>query len=98
MSGHVRPERPVTFSRNQWSRWSGIRTIFETDFLNCSYGARPDRNAHQALDEVDRLIFGRSITHVLELDIVSYFDAIVRKVLMEMIERRISDRSLLRLI
>jgi group II intron reverse transcriptase/maturase len=75
-----------------------LNAIFETDFLNCSYGARPGRNAHQALDEVDRLIFRRSITHVLELDIASYFDAIVRSALMDMIERRISDRSLLRLI
>jgi len=75
-----------------------LNAIFETDFLDCSYGARPGRNAHQALDEVDRQIFRRSITHVLELDIVSYFDAIVRGALMEMIERRINDRSLLRLI
>lgn len=75
-----------------------LNAIFETDFLDCSYGARPGRNAHQALDEVDRLIFSQSITHVLELDIVSYFDVIVRSALMEMIERRISDRSLLRLI
>lgn len=75
-----------------------LNAIFETDFLDCSYGARPGRNAHQALDELDRVIFRRSISHVLELDIVSYFDAIVRSELMEMIERRINDRSLLRLI
>jgi group II intron reverse transcriptase/maturase len=75
-----------------------LNAIFEPDFLDCSYGARPDRNAHQALDEVGRLVFCQSITHVLELDIVSYFDAIVRGALMEMIEQRISDRSLLRLI
>jgi len=64
---------------------------FESDFLPCSYGSRPGRNPHQALDEIDRIIFRESIEYVLELDITTYFDAIVREQLMEMIERRISD-------
>src|SRR6266478_67884 len=75
-----------------------LNAIFESDFLPCSYGSRPGLNAHQALDELDRIIFRESISHVLELDITSYFDAIVRKLLMEMIELRISDQSILRLI
>jgi len=75
-----------------------LEAIFEPDFLPCSYGSRPGRNAHQALDELDRIIFRQSTSHVLELDISSYFDAIVRKLLMEMIERRINDSSILRLI
>jgi group II intron reverse transcriptase/maturase len=75
-----------------------LEAILEPDFLPCSYGSRPGRNAHQALDELDRLIFRESISHVLELDITSYFDAIVRKSLMEFIELRISDSSILRLI
>lgn len=75
-----------------------LNAIFETDFLPCSYGSRPGRNPHQALDEIDRIIFRESIECVLELDITTYFDAIVREHLMEMIERRISDKSILRLI
>jgi RNA-directed DNA polymerase len=75
-----------------------LEAIFEPDFLPCSYGARPGRNPHQALDELDRVIFREPITQVLELDISSYFDAIVRKHLMEMIGWRISDQSILRLI
>jgi group II intron reverse transcriptase/maturase len=75
-----------------------LQAIFEVDFLSCSYGSRPGRNPHQALDEIDRIIFRESISHVLELDITSYFDAIVRKHLMEMVEQRISDSSILRLI
>jgi RNA-directed DNA polymerase len=75
-----------------------LEAIFELDFLTCSYGARPGRNPHQALDELDRVIFREPITQVLELDISSYFDAIVRKHLMEMIGWRISDQSILRLI
>jgi RNA-directed DNA polymerase len=75
-----------------------LEAIFEPDFLPCSYGARPGRDPHQALDELDRVIFREPITHVLELDIASYFDAIVRGHLMEMIGWRISDQSILRLI
>lgn len=75
-----------------------LNAIFEQDFLDCSYGFRPRRSAHDALDEVDRVIYRRPIEYVLELDIVSYFDSIVREQLMEMVERRVSDASILRLI
>ena len=75
-----------------------LNAIFESDFLPCSYGSRPGRNPHQALDEIDRIIFRESIEYVLELDITTYFDAIVREHLMEMIGRRISDQSILSLI
>lgn len=75
-----------------------LNAIYEEDFLPCSYGGRPGKHPHLALDELDRTIFRQSITHVLELDIVAYFDAIVRKHLLEMIERRIVDRSILKLI
>jgi RNA-directed DNA polymerase len=75
-----------------------LNAIFEADFLNCSYGSRPGRNPHQALDGIDRVLLRESITHVLELDIKSYYDSIVRKHLVEMIERRVSDGSIVRLI
>ncbi len=75
-----------------------LNAIFEQDFLGCSYGFRPGRSAHDALDEVGRAICQRSTEYVLELDISSYFDSIVRKQLMEMVEQRISDASILRLI
>jgi group II intron reverse transcriptase/maturase len=75
-----------------------LTAIYEQDFLNCSYGFRPGRGAQDALDEVGRVICRESTSCVLELDITSYFDSIVREQLMEMIERRISDASILRLI
>jgi RNA-directed DNA polymerase len=75
-----------------------LNAIYEVDFLNGSYGSRPGRSAHQALDELNRILFYQPITKVLELDIKSYFDSIVRKPLMEFIERRVSDGSILRLI
>ena len=53
---------------------------------------------HDALDEVGRVICRRPISTILEADISGYFDAIVRSVLIEMIEKRVSDGTILRLI
>jgi RNA-directed DNA polymerase len=75
-----------------------LNAIFEQDFLDCSYGFRPGRSAHDALDKVGRVICRGPTEYVLELDISSYFDSIVRKQLMEMVERRVSDASILGLI
>jgi RNA-directed DNA polymerase len=75
-----------------------LNAIYEQDFLKCSYGFRPGRSAQDALDEVRRVICVRPISTVLEADISGYFDAIVRDLLIEMIEERVSDGSILRLI
>ena len=75
-----------------------MNAIYEQDFLDCSYGFRPGRGQHQALDEVGRVICTRPTGWILELDIQSYFDKIVRSILIEMVEKRVSDGSVLRLI
>jgi len=75
-----------------------LNAIYEQDFLNCSYGFRPGRGQHQALDEVRRVICTRPTEWILEIDITAYFDSIVRTQLMEMIEKRVRDGSVLRLI
>jgi RNA-directed DNA polymerase len=75
-----------------------LNAIYEPDFLNCSYGFRPGRGQHYALEEVGRVICTRSMGWILELDITAYFDSIVRKQLMEMMEKRVSDSSVLQLI
>ena len=75
-----------------------LNAIYEQDFLDCSYGFRPGRSAQDALDEVGRVICTRPISTVLEGDITGYFDAIVRELLVEMIEKRVRDGSILRLI
>jgi group II intron reverse transcriptase/maturase len=75
-----------------------LNAIYEQDFLDCSYGFRPKRGQHQALDEVGRIICTRPIGWILEIDIRSYFDSIVRSALVEMIEKRVIDGSVLRLI
>ena len=75
-----------------------LNAIYEQDFLECSYGFRPGRSAQDALDEVGKDMCRRPIAFVLEADICSYFDNIVRSQLMEMIEKRVTDGSILRLI
>ena len=75
-----------------------LNAIYEQDFLDCSYGFRPGRGQHQALDEVGRVVCTRPTGWILELDITAYFDSIVRKQLMELIEKRVCDGSVLRLI
>jgi group II intron reverse transcriptase/maturase len=74
-----------------------VEPIFEADFLPCSHGFRPKRGATQAL-EVIREAGNRGYNFVLDADIRAYFDSIDRKVLMLMVERRISDRRVLKLI
>ena len=75
-----------------------LNAIYEQDFLAGSYGFRPGRSAQDALDEVGRVLCQRPMRYVLEADICAYFDTIVRKELMEWIEKRVRDGSILRLI
>ena len=74
-----------------------IEPIFEADFEACSFGFRPTRNAHQALDQVQAALkAGRC--EVYDADLASYFDTIDHARLLRQLERRIADRSVLRLI
>ncbi len=74
-----------------------IEPIFEADFMDCSHGFRPKRNAHGAMDQIrESLKAGRK--DVYDADLSSYFDSIPHDRLMRMIERRIADRSVLGLI
>src|SRR5260370_5938642 len=75
-----------------------LNAIYEQDFLNCSYGFRPGRGQHQALDEVGRVLCTQPTSWILEIDITAYFDSIVREQLMWMIGKRVSDGSVLQLI
>ena len=73
-----------------------IEPIFEANFQQCSYGFRPKRSAQQAVMDVrTALIYG---WYVLDADIQNYFDNIDHNILMKLLERRISDRRVLKLI
>jgi RNA-directed DNA polymerase len=75
-----------------------IEGIFEADFKDCSYGFRPKRNMHQALRQIRKTIHGSKIYWVVDIDITGYFDNIPHEKLMKLVEQRISDRRILKLI
>jgi RNA-directed DNA polymerase len=74
-----------------------IEPIFEADFLDVSYGFRPRRSATQAMEQI-RVRFPRGYAHVAEADIRDFFGQIDHSRLMREVERRISDRRVLKLI
>src|SRR5262245_11357751 len=73
-----------------------VEPIFEADFQESSYGFRPRRSATDALETI-RLTGGRSHRYVVEIDIQKFFDSIDHEKLMRLVERRISDRRVLKL-
>ncbi len=75
-----------------------LEAIYEQDFLPCSFGFRPGRSAHDALGGLDRMLCRERIEWVLEADIRGFFDSIDRKKLMELLQLRVADGSLLRLV
>lgn len=74
-----------------------LEPIFEADFLDCSHGFRPGRSAHEAVDEIQSLVWKR-YREVYDADLKGYFDSIPHDKLMKGLESRISDRSILALI
>jgi group II intron reverse transcriptase/maturase len=75
-----------------------LQAIFEVDFLDVSYGFRPKRNCHQALNAVDKIIMKSPVNHIIDADIKGFFDNVEHDWLMRCVEQRISDESLLRLL
>ena len=75
-----------------------LEAIYEQDFFDCSYGFRPGRSTHDALRRLDRIVHRGEVNWILEADIVSFFDSVDRKALVEMLQTRVADGSLLRLI
>ena len=74
-----------------------LEPIFEADFLDCSYGFRPGRSAHQALEEIrQHLKTGHQA--VYDADLKSYFDTISHEKLLACLRHRVTDRSVLGLI
>jgi len=74
-----------------------IQSIFETDFLGFSYGFRPGRSQHDALDAVYVAIMQKKVSWVLDADIKGFFDNISHSWLKTFLGHRIADRKTLRL-
>jgi RNA-directed DNA polymerase len=74
-----------------------LEPIFEADFLDCSYGFRPGRSAHQALEEI-RGHLQAGYQAVYDADLKGYFDSIPHSQLLACVRMRVVDRSVLKLI
>lgn len=75
-----------------------LEVLYEPVFLDCSYGFRRGRSAHDALRALNQMLFEREASWVIEADIQSYFDSIDRTKLKEMLRLRVADEQLMRLV
>ena len=90
---------PVIFDRVcQMATKLVIEPIFEANFLDCSHGYRPGRSAHDAIRKINQTITFKGQRIVLDADITGFFDNIRHSILLELVERRIADVRVLRLI
>lgn len=98
--GHSRPLGIATLEDKivQGAVVEVMNAIYEADFLGFSYGFRPGRSPHQALDALAVGITMRKVSYVLDADIRGFFDAIDHGWLQKFVEHRIADRRVLRLL
>jgi RNA-directed DNA polymerase len=75
-----------------------LNAIYETDFLGFSYGFRPGRSQHNALDALYAGLLTKKMNWVLDLDIRGFFDSLSHEWLVKFVEHRIADRRVVRLI
>ena len=75
-----------------------LNAIYEEDFLGFSYGFRPGRGPHDALDALAVGITKRKVNYILDADIRSFFDSVSQEWLIRFVEHRIGDKRIIRLI
>ena len=75
-----------------------LNAIYEADFLGFSYGFRPGRGAHDALDALVVAIESRRVNFIIDADIRSFFDTVSQDWLIRFVEHRIGDKRIIRLI
>ena len=75
-----------------------LEQIYEADFLESSYGYRPGRRQHQALDQLGQTIQQRKVSFIVEADIKGFFDHVNWKWLLKFLNHRIGDKRVLRLV
>jgi RNA-directed DNA polymerase len=74
-----------------------LEPIFDADFQSGSYGYRPKRSAHEAVDRVAQAIV-QGLTRIIDLDLRAYFDNVQHALLLEKVARRVQDTSVMRLL
>lgn len=75
-----------------------LEAIYEVDFLDVSFGFRPERNCHQALDVLDKAVMCKPVNYIVDMDIEKFFDTVDHKRLIELLGKRIADPNVVRLI
>jgi RNA-directed DNA polymerase len=75
-----------------------LNAIYEADFLDCSYGFRPNRGCHDALKELNNIIEKKKVNFVVDADIRGFFDHVSHEWMMKFIAHRIADPNIQRLI
>jgi RNA-directed DNA polymerase len=75
-----------------------LNAIYEEDFLGFSYGFRPGRGAHDAMDALCVGIVSKKVNFILDADIRSFFDTVSQEWLIRFVEHRVGDRRIIRLI
>ena len=75
-----------------------LNAVFDGDFLDCSFGFRPNRSCHDALKAVNKIIGDKKINYVVDADIKSFFDTMDHNWILKFIDHRIADVNIHRLI
>ena len=75
-----------------------LSAIYEQDFMPCSFGGRPERNAHQALATLNEIVAGRKVSWVLEADLKNFFGSLNHDWLLRFVEHRVGDPRMISLI
>lgn len=75
-----------------------LTAIYEPAFLNMSYGFRKGRNCHQAIQDLDRTTWSKSIRYIIDADIKGFFDNVDHTWMLKFLAHRIADKNLLRII
>ncbi|HCC06730.1 MAG TPA: group II intron reverse transcriptase/maturase, partial [Clostridiales bacterium] len=75
-----------------------LNEIYEQKFYGFSYGFRPNKNCHQAIKEVNKIIIEKKINYIVDADIKGFFDNVDQKWLMKFLEHDIQDKNFLRYI
>lgn len=75
-----------------------LESVFEADFKDCSFGFRPKRSAKQAIERIHKAVNYGRVYWVVDVDITGYFNNIPHDKLLKLVEQRVSDRRVLKLI
>ena len=75
-----------------------LTAVYETDFMDFSYGFRPGRNCHQALQRLDRAIMTKPVNYIVDADISGFFDTVNHEWMMRFLEHRMNEPKFMRLL